>query len=125
MQEIVFDNGMVEVFSAHAHVYTTGGMPVVTYITARREWRPFAAEYDPVNLRQVLRITEEQAAQRAGATRSLIRQVEMAALAAEATAAAAHKASDAEGRRAWRALSQEERDAANRRSMETEGHPVD
>ena len=124
MRTIQFDNGRAEVHAAHAHVFTAGESPVVTYRTAEERWSPFDAEYG-ADHRQITVISSEDAAARAGATASFIRQVEAAAKSALLDARRANESRAEAGRLAWRNMSQSERDAMNDYAMKTEGHTID
>jgi hypothetical protein len=124
MRTIQFDNGRAEVHAAHAHVFTVGESPVVTYRTAEGRWSPFKAEYGSDH-RQITAISSEDAAARAGATASFIRQVEASAKSALLDARRANESRAEAGRLAWRNMSQSERDAMNDYAMKTEGHTID
>jgi len=124
MMTIQFDNGRAEVHAAHAHVFTAGDSPVVTYRTAEERWSPFDAEYG-ADHRQITAISSEAAAARVGATASFIRQVEAAARAALLNARRANESRAEAGRQAWQNMSQSERDAMNDYAMKTEGHTID
>ena len=125
-QTITFDNGRAEVYPSHAWVFVgDDDTPAVGYITAEKRWAPFRAEYDPVTHQQIVSIAAEDAAARAGATASLIRQVEVAAAAELNAAAAASRQRIEDGRRAWAALAPDQRDAMNEHAMKTEGHTID
>lgn len=124
MTTIQFDNGRAEVHAAHAHIFTAGESPVVTYRTAEERWSPFDAECG-ADHRQITVISSEDAAARAGATASFVRQVEAAAKAALLDARRANESRAEAGRQAWRNMSQSERDAMNDYAMQTEGHTID
>jgi hypothetical protein len=124
MTTLQFDNGRAEVYAAHAHVFTAGELPVVTYRTAEARWSPFDAEYAADN-RQITAISSEEAAARAGATASFIRQVEASAKSALLDARRANESRAEAGKLAWRNMSQSERDAMNDYAMQTEGHTID
>lgn len=123
MQTIQFDNGRADVHDSHAHVFIGGDLPVVTFRTGERCWVPFHAEYN--GERQVTSITAAEAAERAGATISFVRQVEAAAEAAFAARRNATEARQEEGRKSWAAMTQAERDAMNEYAAKTEGHTID
>ena len=124
-QTIQFDNGTVQVFPTHAWVYTTSDQPVVGYRSGERRWHPFQTETDAETNRQITHLSAEEAAARCGATASLIRQIEAAAAAQYAAAQEASGRQLEEGRRAWAAKSQDERDALNDYAIKTEGHTID
>ena len=125
VQTIEFDNGRAEVFGSWTHVYTGGEFPVVSYLPAYDQWRPFDAEYDKTTLRQITSVGRDGAAARVGGTISLIMQIEAASKAALDDAASKLARLAEQDRRQWRAMTQEERDAINEYALKTEGHTID
>jgi len=78
MTTIQFNNGYAKVHTAHAHAYTEGEFPVMTYYTAESRWAPFSVERG-ADHRQITSISSEDAAAMVGAPDAFIRQVEAAA----------------------------------------------
>ena len=124
MITIHHEYGHAEIHSAHAHVFTTGDCPAVTFLTGRNTWKPFAAEYD-ANGCQIIAISVADAATRAGVPMTFLSEVEAAAAACMKESQGQTLKDQAAGRRDWAAMSQAQRNALNEYALKTEGHTID